>query len=73
MATDRVEKSCAVRISRHTLLPCSERLLYSRQDPSTDARDDRDGFYFQRSFDLRFIGLPKIAAERDFWEEERQA
>ena len=53
MATDRVEKSCAVRIGRQTLLPCSELLLYSRQDPSTDARDDRDGFYFQRSFDLR--------------------
>ena len=55
------------------LLPCSERLLRPRQDPSTDARDDKDDFCFQRSFDCALLGLPKIAAKRDFWEEERQA
>ena len=46
----RVEKSCAVRIGKRTLLPCSERLLRSIQDPSTNARDDKDDFCFQRSF-----------------------
>ena len=34
------------------VVPCSERLLRSIQDPSTNARDDKDDFCFQRSFDL---------------------
>ena len=33
--------------------PSSEQLFRSRQDPSTNARDDKDGFCFQRSFDAR--------------------
>ena len=33
--------------------PCSEQLLRSIQDPSTDTRDDKDEFYFQRSFGAR--------------------
>ena len=30
--------------------PCSSLLYRPIQDPSTDARDDKDEFYFQRSF-----------------------
>ena len=50
--------------------PCSSRLLRPIQDPSTDARDDKESIIFQRSFGARGLktGLPKIAAERDFWE-----
>ena len=35
----------------------------SIQDPSTDARDDKDDFCLQRSFDAPFIGLPKSIEE----------
>ena len=51
-------------------MPRSERLLRSIQDPSTNARDDKDHFCLQRSFGARGLktGLPKIAAKRDFWE-----
>ena len=43
------------RIWRQTLLPCSDLLYHSRQDPSTDARDDKDSFCFQRSFGARAL------------------
>ena len=52
-ATDRAEKSCAMRIRRLTLFAVFGTALRSIQDPSTDARDDKDGFCFQRSFDAR--------------------
>ena len=41
-------------------LPCSPLLYHSVQDPSTDARDDKEGFYFQRSFDsLRSLRMTR--------------
>ena len=45
--------------------PCSEQLLRSVQDPSTDARDDKESIIFQRSFGARGlkIGLPKSIEE----------
>ena len=43
--------------------PCSERLYRSRQDPSADARDDKDDFYFQRSFSSPITGFPKSIEE----------
>ena len=46
--------------------PCSERLYRSRQDPSADARDDKDDFYFQRSFSSPITGFPK-SIEELFW------
>ena len=40
----RVEKSCAFAYRKTNFFsPCSALLYRSRQDPSTDARDDRDG------------------------------
>ena len=36
----------------------------SIQDPSTDARDDKDDFCFQRSFDCASIGAPLRMTER---------
>ena len=43
--------------------PCSERLYRSRQDPSADARDDKDSFCFQRSFSSPITGFPKSIEE----------
>ena len=45
--------------------PCSSLLLRSIQDPSTDARDDKESIIFQRSFGARGlkIGLPKSIEE----------
>ena len=50
-----------LRIRKRTFFAVFGTALLSLQDPSTDARDDRDAFCFQRSFDAHFIGLPKIA------------
>ena len=47
-------------------LPCSERLLRPRQDPSTDARDDKDDFCFQRSFDCALFRAPENRSEARF-------
>ena len=40
-------------------MPRSERLLRSIQDPSTNARDDKDHFCLQRSFGARGFAAPK--------------
>ena len=52
----RVEKSCAVRISKQTLfLPYSEQLsfLYKIPPLASLGRDDKEYICFQRSFDAR--------------------